>query len=156
MNLCRYTLMLDAGVHPDLVARLASLLDAWDQESPSEHAQEPMGEYLMVTTVRRSDGDGLGLTEAITDKLACWGFSTAFTLVEHGTATTMGAVHRFAPALGTNVLPWHLGSDWLDTASLRHAVDRFSADELVDHLRRTVLAEPWIEQCPPAPAHIED
>lgn len=79
MNLCRYTLMLDAGVHPDLVARLGSLLDGWGEEHSSEHTQELVGEYLMVTTVRGSDGDGMGLTEAITDKLACWGFSTAFT-----------------------------------------------------------------------------
>ena len=49
MNLCRYTLMLDAGVHPDLVARLASLLDAWDQESPSEHAQVSMSTRLGPT-----------------------------------------------------------------------------------------------------------
>ena len=47
------------GVHPDLVARLGSLLDGWGEESSNEHAQELAGEHLMVTTVRRSAGDGL-------------------------------------------------------------------------------------------------
>ena len=143
MESCRYTLTLDAFIPRDVLARLT--------EPFHPQAWEVIGDHITYTTVREV-GDGLHLVEEFTDRLALWEFRTAFTLVECGTPHSEGSVYRYAPAFGTHVQPWHHDAAWVPAEALARAVDRFAGDELVAHLRGTILGEAWADACPPIPA----